>query len=376
MSLFLLLFFLLYGGMHFHAYRKITGAFSLPLSATVLLIFFMGVMVCAPLLVRLAEREGLESVAVPLAYAGYFWMGFLFLFFTTSVLMDGGRLLFRCSGILSHGLQLTDRQAFLASLFVSLGISIYGYHEAGDIRTEKVVIRTNKLPRSLARLTLVQISDVHLGLIVKEKRLQAIVRAIENAQPDVLVSTGDLVDGQMDGMETLTAELRKLKPVYGKFAVTGNHECYAGIEKSLAFTRLAGFSVLRGDSQDLGGVLTIAGVDDPAAESVGIRNRGERDILEKIPRDRFVLLLKHRPVVGKESVGRFDLQLSGHVHKGQIFPFSVLTRLVYPVPTGLSHWGESALYVSRGTGTWGPPIRFLAPPEVTVIELVRAGEGL
>jgi predicted MPP superfamily phosphohydrolase len=375
-SLFLLLFFLLYGGMHFHAYRKITGAFSLPLPAAVLLIFFMGVMVCAPLLVRLAEREGLESVAAPLAYAGYLWMGILFLFFTTSVFMDGVRLLFRCSGFLSHGAQLTDRQAFLASLFVSLGIAVYGFYEAGDIRTEKVVIRTHKLPRALARLTLVQISDVHLGLIIKERRLQAIVRVIENAQPDVLVSTGDLVDGQMDGMETLAAELQKLKPVYGKFAVTGNHEYYAGIEKSLVFTRLAGFSVLRGESQDVGGVLTIAGVDDPAAERAGILSRGERDILEKIPVDRFVLLLKHRPVLGKESVGRFDLQLSGHVHKGQIFPFSVLTRLVYPVATGLSHWGVSALYVSRGTGTWGPPIRFLAPPEVTVIELVRTGEGV
>jgi uncharacterized protein len=375
-SLFLLLFFLLYGGMHFYAFRKITGAFSLPLPAAVLLIFFMGVMVCAPLLVRLAEREGLESVAVPLAYTGYLWMGFLYLFFTTSVFMDGGRLLFRCSGFLSHGFQLSDRQVFLASLFVSLGIAVYGYHEAGDIRTEKVVIRTDKLPRSLTRLTIVQISDVHLGLIVKEKRLQAIVRVIENAQPDVLVSTGDLVDGQMDGMESLAAELRKLKPVYGKFAVTGNHEYHAGIEPALAFTRSAGFSMLRGESQAVGGVLTIAGVDDPAAERTGIRSRGERSVLEKIPRDRFTLLLKHRPVVGKERLGMFDLQLSGHVHKGQIFPFGLLTRLVYPVATGLSHWGASALYVSRGTGTWGPPIRFLAPPEVTVIELVRAGEGL
>jgi len=361
--------------MHFHAYCKITGAFSLPLSSAVLLIFFLGVMVCAPLLVRLAEREGLESVALPLAYAGYLWMGFLFLFFTTSVFMDGGRLLFRCSCFLSHVFQLTDRQAFLASLCISLGIAVYGFHEAGDIRAEKVVIRTDKLPLSLTRLTIVQISDVHLGLIVKERRLQAIVRVIENAQPDVLVSTGDLVDGQMDGMETLAAELRKLKPVYGKFAVTGNHEYYAGIEKSLEFTRLAGFSVLRGESHDVGGVLTIVGVEDPAGGRIGIRSRGEKDILEKIPRNSFTLLLKHRPVVGKESVGLFDLQLSGHVHKGQIFPFGLVTRLVYPVATGLSHWGATALYVSRGTGTWGPPIRFLASPEVTVIELVRDGHG-
>jgi predicted MPP superfamily phosphohydrolase len=361
--------------MHFHAYLKLAGAFSLPLPAAVFVILFMGVMLCAPVLVRLAEREGLESVALPLAYSGYLWMGFLFLFFTTSVIVDGGRFLLRCAGILPHGFQPTDRQAFLASLFISLGVAVYGFHEAGDIRTEKVVIRTDKLPRSLTRLTIVQISDVHLGLIVKNTRLQGIVRVIENAHPDVLVSTGDLVDGQMDGMESLSAELRKLKPVYGKFAVTGNHEYYAGIETALAFTRLAGFSVLRGESKNVGGVLTIVGVEDPARERTGVRNRGEKDILEKIPRNSFTLLLKHRPVVGKESVGLFDLQLSGHVHKGQIFPFGLLTRLVYPVATGLSHWGAAALYVSRGTGTWGPPIRFLASPEVTVIELVRDGHG-
>jgi predicted MPP superfamily phosphohydrolase len=374
-SLFLLLFFLLYGGMHFHAYRKIAGAFILPFPAKVLLILFMGVMVCAPLLVRQAEREGLESIAVPLAYTGYLWMGFLFLFFTTSVIVGCLLFLLRFDWFPAHGFLPTDRQAFLASLFVSLGVSVYGLHEAGSIRTEKVVLRTNKLPRSITRLTLVQISDVHLGLIVKENRLKSIVRAIENAHPDVLISTGDLVDGQMDGMESLIAELQKLKPAYGKFAVTGNHEYYAGIEPALNFSRLAGFSMLRGQSQEVGGVLTIAGVDDPAGDRAGIRNRGERDILEKIPRDRFVLLLKHRPVVVNESVGLFDLQLSGHVHKGQIFPFGLLTRLVYPVATGFSRWGTSALYVSRGTGTWGPPIRFLAPPEVTVIELVRAVEG-
>jgi predicted MPP superfamily phosphohydrolase len=357
--------------MHFHAYRKLTGTFSLPLPASIFLILFMGLMVFAPVLVRLSEREGLESVAVPLAYAGYFWMGFLFLFFTTSLLIDAGRLLLRCAGFLPHGYHTIDRPAFLASLFVSLVTAIYGCHEALDIRTEKVVIRTDKLPRSIPRLTIAQISDVHLGLIVREKRLKGIVRAVENAHPDVLVSTGDLVDGQMDGMESLIAELRKLKPAYGKFAVTGNHEFYAGIDSALAFARLSGFSVLRGENREVGEVLSIAGVDDPAGERYGIRGRGERDILEKIPRDRYVLLLKHRPVVGKESVGLFDLQLSGHVHKGQIFPFGLLTRLVYPVATGLSQWGASSLYVSRGTGTWGPPMRFLAPPEVTVIELVK-----
>jgi predicted MPP superfamily phosphohydrolase len=98
--------------------------------------------------------------------------------------------------------------------------------------------------------------------------------------------------------------------------------------------------------------------------------------LLKVPSDRFTLLLKHRPAVDRNSLGLFDLQLSGHVHKGQIFPFNLLTYLFYPVRTGYALYPRnSALYVSRGTGTWGPPIRFLAPPEVTVIELIHSAKG-
>jgi len=114
-------------------------------------------------------------------------------------------------------------------------------------------------------------------------------------------------------------------------------------------------------------------VDDPAGTRYGSRKISEKSILEKVPYGRFILMLKHRPVVAKQSVGLFDLQLSGHIHKGQIFPFELLTYLFYPVKTGLSRiMDDSYIYVSRGTGTWGPPIRFLAPPEVTVIELVNS----
>ncbi len=108
-------------------------------------------------------------------------------------------------------------------------------------------------------------------------------------------------------------------------------------------------------------------------ESTIPREVPEKALLSKVPSDRFTLLLKHRPAVDPESLGLFDLQLSGHVHKGQIFPFNLLTHLFYPVRTGFTLYPQNAaLYVSRGTGTWGPPIRFLAPPEVTVIELIHA----
>jgi hypothetical protein len=174
----------------------------------------------------------------------------------------------------------------------------------------------------------------------------------------------------MDGRDGLTALLRDVRPRFGKFAVTGNHELYVGSGQALSFLRDAGFTVLRGEAVTISGMLSVVGVDDPAFGGKGEVAIQEQEVLERGPRDRFVLLLKHRPVIMSESRGRFDLQLSGHVHQGQIFPFGLLTRIAFPLPPGLSFLAEGgAVYVSRGTGTWGPPIRFLAPPEVTVFRL-------
>jgi predicted MPP superfamily phosphohydrolase len=375
MSLFLLTFFSLYGGMHYYAFRKISTALPLPFPAACSLVVFMLVMVFAPLFVRILEREGFGSVAVTLAYVGYLWMGFLFLFFMVMLAFDLGRVLVLLVGRCFQRdvvVFFTDRQAFFAALFISLGVSFYGYREALAIRLEKVVVPTTKLPPSIKSFRIVQISDVHLGLIVQEQRLEKIIREIEKAQPDLLVSTGDLVDGQSDGMAALSAALGKVHTPFGKIAVTGNHEYHAGIKNSLDFMKHAGFVVLHGEMHDVDGVITAVGVDDPAGTRYGYGKIREEDVLRKVPRGHFVLLLKHRPVVAKESVGLFDLQLSGHIHKGQIFPFEMVTYLFYPVKTGLSRIMDSSyLYVSKGTGTWGPPIRFLAPPEVTVIELVN-----
>jgi hypothetical protein len=196
---------------------------------------------------------------------------------------------------------------------------------------------------------------------------------VKRENPDLLVSTGDLVDGRLAQLPGLLEQFREIRPALGKVAVTGNHEFYVGLDGALAFTKGAGFDVLRGEVRDVGGVLTLVGVDDPAGRGFDLRGRsdGERDLMAGLSRDRFVLFLKHRPVIEEESLGLFDLQLSGHTHRGQIFPFNHVVDLYFSRSSGLHDLGHSHIYVSRGSGTWGPPIRFLAPPEVTVIEIVN-----
>jgi len=377
MILFLVSILLVYSLLHLYIFLKIKAALTFGNGTTIFLLFFMAIMVSAPVIVRVSERDGFEFSARLISYIGYTWMGFAFLFLSVSLAIDLYRFFLYASGFIlqtgiSH-LAPSPRSAFVIPLVVAAVISSYGYFEARSIRNETVIIKSPKIPKEVGTLRIVQISDVHLGLIVREGRLKRILREVKRAKPDILVSTGDLVDGQIDSLTGLAKALKAINPKYGKFAITGNHEFYAGLDQALLFTEKAGFTVLRGEALTVAGILTIAGVDDPTGKRFGLLTGvSERALLSGLPREKFTLLLKHMPVVDENALGLFDLQLSGHTHKGQIFPFSLITRLFFPTYAGLLHLpNNSYLYVSKGSGTWGPPIRFLSPPEVTVIELVH-----
>ena len=379
MRIFFIIVFLIYGLVHLYAFLRARSALSFKRSTGLSLALFMVIMTFAPYLVRISENAGLDSLAIFVSHTGYIWMGLLFLFFSTSVAIDIYRLVIFLAGAVlrsdTTGLKPSAGFSFFVPLILSVALSSYGFYEARNIRTERVVIVTSKLPRDMGKFKIVQISDVHLGLIVKEDRLKRILRRVKEESPDMLVSTGDLVDGQVNSLEGLDELFQGITAPYGKFAITGNHEFYAGLDHALEFTELAGFRVLRGEGITANDLINIAGVDDNAGRRFGLYSEvSEKEVLSGLPRDKFTLLLKHRPDIDREAIGLFDLQLSGHTHNGQIFPFRLLTRFFYPHVSGLVKLeGGSSLYVSRGSGTWGPPIRFLAPPEVTVIEIVNGG---
>jgi predicted MPP superfamily phosphohydrolase len=381
MRLFLLSFFLIYGLMHGYAFLRARAAIHLGAIPGILLGLFMLFMILAPVCIRFLEQRGYEETAQALSWCAYLWLGFLFLFTVCALTIDGWRILGNAAAALTKkdlSVWLPGaRIAFFVPLALSLAASVYGFFEARDIRTERIVIETDKLPSGMERFRICQISDVHLGLIVRDERLSSMLDIVKRETPDLFVSTGDLVDGQIDRISLLAGQLRDVRAAHGKFAVTGNHEYIAGIDKALAFTRDAGFDVLRAEARDIGGFLTVAGVDDPTGRGFGLRGgeNGEGDLLASLPRERFILLLKHRPTVEETTRGLFDLQLSGHTHRGQIFPFNWIVHLYFPMGSGLHDVGNAQVYVSRGSGTWGPPIRFLAPPEVTVIDLVRKKPG-
>ena len=273
-------------------------------------------MIVSPVLVRFLERGGHEAAARFMAYSGYCWLGFIFFFFTISISFDVLRLLAYMAGIVSKidfsSFISAYRFFFLFTLIGSILLVLYGYREAGDIRLETLRIETNKIPKETGKITIAQISDVHLGLIVGEEQLNKIVELVKKANPDILVSTGDLVDGDIDTLNGLVDILKSVEPRYGKYAVMGNHEFYAGIDISLDFHQKTGFTILRGEGLTVHDVINIAGVDDPAGSYFKVK-----DIPEKV-------FLSSFPVIYLQFFSSIDLLLTKMPWVFLIFSFQVI----------------------------------------------------
>jgi predicted MPP superfamily phosphohydrolase len=369
---FVLTFLCIYGAMHVLVYQGLKPLLNNDRVAATMLCAWMALMTTAPVTVRLLDRHAYPDAARALAWFGYSWMGLLFLAFCMLLPVFCWDFSMRALQRFRPSLpDLTLRGPFCAAivLVATLGAGMYGFYEAAYLRVERITLVSDKLPPDTAPIRLVQISDLHLGLMRQRESLTPVITILRHLRPDLLIATGDMVDAQMDHLNGLSDLWRDIDPPLGKFAVTGNHEVYAGLQQSLDFLQRSGFTLLRNRSVNIGKNLLLAGVDDPAV--------GASPAAPPLPKSaaakRFRILLKHRPVAGLDTVGIFDLQLSGHAHRGQIFPFNFITGLAYPLQNGLHQLpGGGLLYASRGTGSWGPPMRIGAPPEITLIEIAPA----
>lgn len=355
-----------YVGIHGYAYVQLTTVWALPPGMQVLLGLVLTLMMLAPFFVRRLEVRGYAKRAIVTAWIGYTWMGFIFLFFFVSVSIQ--ILIFVTHTLVGLNFAIYPMEKGLLGIVlgVSFLLSVYAFWRAARPRLVRIFLQSPRLASGI-RLRLVQISDLHLGLLSTPRRLKRVARLIQSAAPDCLVSTGDFTDLRTEQSFPALAHLTALKVPLGKYAVTGNHECYAGLPRSEQVLQAAGFTLLRQQCVTLGGVIQVAGVDDPVAARG--RSDLEEEALHHANPELFTVLLKHRPELEPAAIDRIDLQLSGHTHDGQIFPFTLLPRLLYQARPGLTRFGRAALYLSRGTGSWGPPMRFPFPPEVTLFEI-------
>lgn len=324
---------------------------------------------------------GLRPWTSILAYVGTTWMALAGAFTGIALLLELIRAFFRLYFKRSEGEArdiLPPRRSVPLGLLLLLAFTAYAAYEARQIRVTRIAIQTDKLPEGVNDYRIVFVSDVHLNELTGEKFLARITGAIKEQRADLLLCGGDLLS--LPDMRTRHKEAALLAgamPPNGSLAVLGNHEALNGhLDNAIPFLRRAWFHVMRGEAVAVGGVYVV-GVDDPkVAEVQGTAAHDPVTILSRIPHDRFVILLKHRPDVPPESVGLFDLQLSGHTHGGQIWPGRRLIELLFGTPQGRltrleGEKGSSWYYCTSGAGFSALPLRFLTPPEIVVVDLLR-----
>jgi predicted MPP superfamily phosphohydrolase len=244
-------------------------------------------------------------------------------------------------------------------------------------RVVETDVPVDDLPDALHGFCIVQISDVHVGSTIKRGYVQAIVDAVNALEPDVIAVTGDIVDGSVRDLAQHVAPLSALRARYGAFLVTGNHEYYSGEAHWTREFRRLGLKVLLNEHVALvhaGATLVLAGVTDYTAHHFNPSHRSDpAAALANAPPAAVKVLLAHQPrTASAAAAAGFDLQLSGHTHGGQFWPWNHFVRFQQPYTAGLHRLNKLWIYVSRGTGYWGPPKRFGAPSEISKLRLVRA----
>lgn len=366
---FVLGFFFIYFVMHFYIYLKVKDLIN-SLKIQKFLFFLLVFLVFSPLSIKYTDEHLSSNISYLVSLGVLFWMGYLlyivFFYFIYDVFkIVIKRFLF---------FQFSKKKEFISLTFISFGFSIYSYFETYQLEVIRLIIETNKISEDINKIKVLQISDLHLGPLIGKEKIELVKKIWMEEKPDLILSTGDLVDGNMRKKDDLAKELKKIVGPMGKYAVLGNHEYYRGIKQAVEFTEKAGFKVLRNEVVKVVDNLWIVGFDDETCQFLNLCERDfkEIDLLKNIPRNGFILIMKHQPKIEKETVGYFDLMLSGHTHGGLYKGLGTfLMRKIYELDQGIKYLGKgSYIFVSKGIGTGGPPMRFLTLPDIVIIEII------
>ncbi|MDB4958522.1 MAG: metallophosphoesterase [Myxococcales bacterium] len=373
--------------LHFYVWRRIVDRSEVARGARwAITAVMLAMFVAIPL--TTSSRMWAPGLASTLGWISMPWMAFVGLLAIVLLAIDLARAFARLGrkALLKPGPGETavSRRKFLARVTggaavtvagasVTAGmISARGVHEVVDVE-----IRLAKLPRALDGFTIVQLSDLHVGMTIDRSFVERVVAQANRLSPDLIALTGDLIDGRVEDLRDDVAPLGDLRAKHGVFAVTGNHEYYAGADPWIAEISRLGARYLRNERVTIGSgeaSFDLAGVDDHTAESYPGHGEDLRAATAGRDPNRALVLLAHQPrQVRRAAKHGVDLQLSGHTHGGQIWPWHFIVRLQQGgLLAGRYQYEATQLYVTRGCGYWGPPVRLFAPLEITRLILRSA----
>jgi uncharacterized protein len=349
--LFMIVFGLVFLGMHYLVLSSMASLFSLPKNV----LFYLVTLVSAGsyIAAMMLEKKYPTKASQALYTVASTWLGVIFLLFFLVILVK----------IISLIVPLPPKSTGAALIVIVVALLVKGIKNT----SLDITHRTIEFPRARLKknLKIAHLSDIHLGTIHQKTFLEKVVAKTNELKPDVIMITGDLVDGSAPITQDMLSPLNNLKAP--TFYVIGNHEIYDDLRFVMPILSKTKMRILRNQTVNYNGI-QIAGVDFHEGSAKILK---ELEAL-KIQKGKFTVLLNHAPTGFPEAVAKgVDLQLSGHTHNGQIFPFTLLVRTAYKYITGLHKINNSYLNISQGVGTWGPPFRILSHSEIVVLNLKR-----
>lgn len=374
--IFLGIVLLVYGLINFYiflrGYQAIPKGSPLKLYYTIIFLFFSLSYIGG----RALEKYALSVYSDILMWIGAFWLALMVYLFLSVLVIDLLRLIDYLTGIfpdyVKENYSLVKQITAVAVLGICLTVVAIGRINAVNPRVKELKLTINKNFNNGKPMRIFMASDIHLGTLIGNSRLDHLVDQINEYDADAVVFAGDIVDEDLRPVikENLGEKLRQIRSRYGTFAITGNHEFYGGMDAAVKYMEDHGIRVLRDETVKLNESLYLIGRDDLTINQVRPR-KPLKELVEGLDRSLPLILLDHQPfkLENAENNG-IDLQLSGHTHHGQLWPFNFITNMVYEVSWGYKQKGSTHVYVSSGFGGWGPPIRLGNRPEVVHITLI------
>ncbi|HEY6951970.1 MAG TPA: metallophosphoesterase [Bacteroidota bacterium] len=326
---------------------------------------------------RILERRRITWFSTTLVWIGSFWLAAMTYFLLSLLVIDTARLSnFFLPWFPAFVVSNIDLSKLIVGSLVTLGVIVVvigGHLNAIRPRIRTLELAIAKKRGSAGSLNIVAASDIHLGTIISKTRLQKIVRMMNELRPDVVLLPGDVFDEDIGPVirQNLGETLRTIQSKYGVYAITGNHEYIGGEEAACQYLTEHGITVLRDDFAKIDDICYVVGREDISIRQfTGKRRKPLEEVMKSIDRTLPVILMDHQPFHLEEAEQNgVDLQLSGHTHHGQLWPFNYISSKIFELSWGYKKKGNTHIYVSCGVGTWGPPVRTGNTPEILNIRL-------